>query len=102
MAHRPNTPLRYMSWSQWRKFGFYIWDDERMRDLGFLFIETPTGDPILSYVQSFSDSDMYFRWESVLDQNVIDANEERRLGEFGPTVREYGSTKRAAYWAESS
>ncbi|KAK0109555.1 hypothetical protein ONS95_002241 [Cadophora gregata] len=50
MAHRPNTPLRYMSWSQWRKFGFYIWEDERMRDLGFLFEETRTGDPMGSTI----------------------------------------------------
>ncbi|KAG4439438.1 hypothetical protein IFR05_005085 [Cadophora sp. M221] len=103
MGHRPNTPLRYMSWSQWRKFGFYIWDDERMRNLGFLFRETRSEDSVLSTIRSFSEDDMYFRWESILDQDVIEVNEERRLREFEPRVREYGSTgRRESYWAESS
>ncbi|KAH6692130.1 hypothetical protein BKA61DRAFT_625033 [Leptodontidium sp. MPI-SDFR-AT-0119] len=102
MAHRPNTPLRYTSWSQWRKFGFYIWDDERMRDLGFLFRETHSEDSMRSIIQSFSEDDMYFRWESILDQDVINAYENRRLGEFELRVREYGSTgRRESYWAES-
>lgn len=73
-----------------------------MRDLGFLFRETHSEDSMRSIIQSFSEDDMYFRWESILDQDVIDAYENRRLGEFELRVREYGSTgRRESYWAES-
>ncbi|KAK0100512.1 hypothetical protein ONS96_007786 [Cadophora gregata f. sp. sojae] len=74
-------PPRYYSLEHWREFGFYIWDDKRMYSLGFLFQETCAGDR-RPFTTNFTKDDMWFRWESVLSQDIIEANERRRLAEF--------------------
>ncbi|KAH7412851.1 hypothetical protein BKA64DRAFT_659703 [Cadophora sp. MPI-SDFR-AT-0126] len=94
-------PLRYYDLGHWRNFGFYIWDDARMHSLGFLFRETfqdsETGG--IFCTKSFSKDDMWFRWESVLSQHIIEANERRRLAEFPDGYREFGSKRFETWWS---
>lgn len=75
-----------------------MWDDERMHSLGFLFRRTLTQDGRY-HTANFSKDDMWFRWESVLSHDIIEANERRRLSEFPDDRKEFGSYKRETWWS---
>lgn len=54
------SPLRYISFTPYRKYGFAFWDNERMVDLGFL--------PAPDEKHRFLSTELYFTWRSVLTQ----------------------------------
>ncbi|KAL2062144.1 hypothetical protein VTL71DRAFT_6410 [Oculimacula yallundae] len=94
---RLDTPLRYTEPGNWRKFGFYIWDDERMKSLGFLF-RMYTGDDGHSH-RSFSIHDFFYRWESILSRDLIEANDRQRIAAFPEGRRSFDFPAKATWWA---
>ncbi|KAL3428481.1 hypothetical protein PVAG01_01990 [Phlyctema vagabunda] len=96
--HGRESALKGVDFGLYRRFGFYIWEQERMVGLGFLNPSSSTGpeaeDPN-SYMTRYN---LWFTWESILSADLIEQRECQRLSDF-PEGRTFGFSKYATYWA---
>jgi len=79
----PKSPLRYVEFRVFRRFGFAIWDLRRMAALGLLHIPDKAREENyyqreIAKIAPVSESDEYFRWRSILTEEELEQVERRR------------------------
>lgn len=77
------SPLRYVEFRVFRRFGFAIWDLRRMAALGLLHIPDKAREEDyyqreIAKIAPVSESDEYFRWRSILTEEELEKVERRR------------------------
>ncbi|KAJ6024024.1 hypothetical protein N7540_004821 [Penicillium herquei] len=69
------SPCRYVGFDAYRRYGFAIWDQDRLAALGLLYAkENPMELPQVPR----SECDQYVRWESILTADDLEEIERRR------------------------
>lgn len=75
------SPCRYVPFRVFRRFGFALWDQMRMRAVGLL----SRREVSLRLTQApRSEPDLYVRWESILGKGDLEEVERRRK-DFWPS-----------------
>ncbi|RAK97356.1 uncharacterized protein BO80DRAFT_504859 [Aspergillus ibericus CBS 121593] len=69
------SPCRYVEFRSFRRFGFAIWDHQRMEAFGLLYPDR--GAPPTSQSPR-SEADQYVRWESILSEEDLQDIERKR------------------------
>ncbi|KAF6803418.1 hypothetical protein CMUS01_15092 [Colletotrichum musicola] len=76
----PGSPLRFIPMSEFRKLGVFVWDFERLKDMGLLWY-TPW-KPSEFPVAGGDASTIVFTWRSYLDEAVLRAADSRAKEEW--------------------
>jgi hypothetical protein len=81
LSYNINSPLRYISFDSFRRFGLALWSWERVASLGLLWPERAPNDRKPSKPSDF----YYFTWRSIIStdeileaENVIQQREQDR------------------------
>ncbi|KAJ5832265.1 hypothetical protein N7474_000576 [Penicillium riverlandense] len=70
------SPLRYVDFRVFRRFGIAIWDHRRMEGLGLL--SGYPGSNEFMFLAPQSEADQYVRWKSFLSADVLEEVERKR------------------------